>query len=421
MSSNSQNLIESIAKDSRIAMRHLAKAGGKARAKALTHIADLLENNSAAILEANAQDMAAGIEKRLSKSALDRLALDPARVTAMAAGVRMIAKMDDPVGKILSKWQRPNGLDIERVATPLGVIGVIFESRPNVTVDAAALCLKSGNAVILRGGSDSINSAIAIGDLIQEGLKQAGLDPNSVQIIKDTDRALVGAMLEAYGLIDVIVPRGGKSLTQRVITQAKVPVLAHLDGIVHLYVHEKADIDKALDIVVNAKMRRTGICGAAECLLVDRAIANKFLPLIADQLTKLGCELRGDKASLAIVPSLNAATDADYGNEFLDAILAIKIVDGVDAAITFIDQHGSDHTDAIITEDQAAADYFFENIDSAIVVHNASTQFADGGEFGMGAEIGIATGRLHARGPIGINQLCCFQYRVRGDGQCRPS
>ena len=419
-SSIAADKIRGLAKPARLALRMPENQDGEKRNNALHNIANGLMAQKDDILTANQKDMEAGRQKPLSDAMLDRLYLDKKRIAAMAQGVREIAKLDYPVGRILDEWQRPNGLTIQRVATPLGLIGVIFESRPNVTIDAAALALKSGNAVLLRGGSDSIHSSIAMGNIMQSALRESGLDAALVQVIEERDRAMVGAMLAAYGLMDVIVPRGGKSLTERVMQEAKVPVLAHLEGVVHIYVHQDADPKKAVDIIVNAKMRRTGICGAMECLVMDQTLVNDLLPQIAQALHEKGCELRGDATAMLASPLIKPATPDDYGKEFLNPILAIRCVDGAKEAIEFIQTHSSGHTDAIITENQAVADDFLRVIDSAIVMHNASTQFADGGEFGMGAEIGIATGRMHARGPIGVEQLCCFQYHVRGQGQLRP-
>ncbi|MGA1019267.1 MAG: glutamate-5-semialdehyde dehydrogenase, partial [Candidatus Puniceispirillales bacterium] len=351
---------------------------------------------------------------------IDRLTLTPERIKDIARGLRVIAELDDPVRVEMARWSQPNGLDISRVSTPLGVLGVIFESRPNVTVDAAGLAIKSANSVILRGGSDSFHSATMLGQLIQEGLIAADLPPNTVQVIDKVDRAMVGAMLRAQGGIDVIVPRGGRSLVERVQREAKVPVFAHLEGICHIYVDKDADPKKAVPVVVNAKMRRTGICGAAETLLIDKPLLHSLWPEIAAALREAGCEIRGDAEAKSACPWISTATDDDYGHEFLDAIIAVKVVDGVNAAIQHIRTHGSDHTESIITENSKTSDQFIHEIDSSIVMINASTQFADGGEFGMGAELGIATGRIHARGPVSINQLTCFKYIVRGDGQTRP-
>lgn len=412
-----------LAKAGRLAMKGLAQAGVEAgikRSNALLYIADALEQQKATIQEANLIDLANGKQKGLTAAVLDRLILNDQRIASMAEGVRDIAGLEDPIGKVFASWNRPNGLIIERVRTPLGLIGVIFESRPNVTIDAAALAIKSGNGIILRGGSDSINTSLVLSHAIGQGISKAGLDPLSVQVIPTIDREWVGAMLAAYGLIDVIIPRGGKSLTERVMQEAKVPVLAHLEGIVHVYIHEDADFEKAIEITLNAKMRRTGVCGAAEALLIDRKIAAQLLPKIITKLQALGCEVRGDAETCSLVANITPAKEDDFGHEFLDAIIAVKIVKNVDEALSFIDQKGSHHTDAIITENKTVADRFLNEVDSAIVMHNASTQFADGGQFGMGAEIGISTGRLHARGPIGVEQLTCFKYNLRGNGQCRP-
>jgi glutamate-5-semialdehyde dehydrogenase len=365
--------------------------------------------------------MAEGAKNGLAASFLDRLKLTPARIEAIAEGIRSIAALKDPVGETIAEWDRPNGLHIERVRTPLGIIGVIFESRPNVTADAGALCIKAGNTVILRGGSDSVNSSRAIHACMVEGLEAAGLPAEAIQLVPVTDRAAVGEMLKGLsGNLDVIIPRGGRSLVERVQTEARVPVFAHLEGICHLYVDRSADLAMAVRIAVNAKMRRTGICGAAETLLVDRACADTHLMPILDALAAAGCEIRADAEVLARYPQAKAATDADWSTEYLDAILSVKLVDGVSGAIDHIETWSSHHTEAIVAEDAAAVERFFDEIDSAILLHNASTQFADGGEFGMGAEIGIATGRMHARGPVGVEQLTSFKYRVRGTGQVRP-
>jgi glutamate-5-semialdehyde dehydrogenase len=405
----------------RAAARVLARADARTKDGALAAMAAAIRRDAPAILAANTRDLEAAEARGTAGSFLDRLKLDPSRIEAMAKGVEEIAALPDPVGTVIAEWDRPNGLHIERVRTPLGVIGVIFESRPNVTADAGALCLKAGNAVILRPGSESAGSARAIHACLAEGLAAAGLPADAIQIVPTTDRAAVGAMLGGLdGAIDVIVPRGGRSLVERVQGEARVPVFAHLEGICHVYLHAPANLDMARRIVVNAKMRRTGICGAAETLLVDRALAATHLsPILAD-LIAAGCEVRGDAETQAADPRVVAAGEADYGKEFLDAIIAVKVVDGLEAAIEHIERYGSSHTEAIVTDDQAAADRFFALVDSAILLHNASTQFADGGEFGMGAEIGIATGRMHARGPVGVEQLTSFKYRVRGSGQTRP-
>jgi glutamate-5-semialdehyde dehydrogenase len=399
----------------------LAIAGADVRNAALHAMADAILRREDEILAANAVDMEHGREARLPNSFLDRLKLTPGRVRDMADGIRAIAALGDPIGDVIAEWDRPNGLHIERVRTPLGVIGVIYESRPNVTADAGALCLKAGNAVILRGGSDSASSSAAIHACLAEGLREAGLPEDAIQRVPTTDRAAVGEMLKGLdGAIDVIIPRGGRNLVERVQDEARVPVFAHLEGICHVYVDKSARLDMAVGITVNAKMRRTGICGAAETLLVDRAVASTHLAPILDALAAAGCEIRADRETRALYPSAKPATDADWTTEYLDAIIAVKMVDGIGGAIDHIGRFSSHHTDAIVAEDAAAVERFFNEIDSAILLHNASTQFADGGEFGMGAEIGIATGKMHARGPVGVEQLTSFKYRVRGSGQVRP-
>jgi glutamate-5-semialdehyde dehydrogenase len=384
-------------------------------------MAHALRANEAAILAENLADVADMGRAGAAASFLDRLTLNPKRIEQIAAGIEEIAALADPVGTVIAAWDRPNGLHIERVRTPLGVVGIIYESRPNVTADAGALSLKAGNAAILRGGSDSFRSSSAIHRCLQEGLAEAGLPKDAIQLVPTRDRAAVGAMLSGLdGAIDVIVPRGGKSLVGRVQEEARVPVFAHLEGICHVYVDRAADLDMAKRIVVNAKMRRTGVCGAAETLLVDRAVADTHLKPLVEALKEAGCAIRGDEATRAAVEGVTPATEADWTTEYLDAIIAVRVVDGLDAAIGHIDRYGSHHTDSIITADEAAAARFLAHVDSAIVLHNASTQFADGGEFGMGAEIGIATGKMHARGPVGVEQLTSFKYRVRGSGQVRP-
>jgi len=385
-------------------------------ATAMTLLAQLPD-----ILKANENDMEAAHASNMAASFLDRLRLDEERVVAIADGVRAIAGLNDPVGASIAKWDRPNGLNIERVRTPLGVIGVIFESRPNVTADAGALCLKSGNAVILRGGSDSYHSSRAIHACIVVGLMEAGLPADGVQIVPTTDRAAVGEMLKGLGgNVDVIVPRGGRSLVERVQTEARVPVFAHLEGLCHVYVDKSADLEMACDIIVNAKMRRTGICGAAETLLLDKAAADTHLKPVLEALEKSQCELRGDSGVVELFPHASIAQEDDWSTEYLDAVLSVKLVDGIDGAIEHIRKYSSNHTECVIAEDEAVATKFFSEVDSAILLHNASTQFADGGEFGMGAEIGIATGKMHARGPVGVEQLTSFKYLVRGNGQIRP-
>jgi len=405
----------------RAAAAPLAIATTGQKNAALNAMADALMDGQADIVAANRSDMEAGREANLSGAFLDRLELTPARIAAMAEGVRAIAALDDPVGSVIAAWDRPNGLHIERVRTPLGVIGVIYESRPNVTADAGALCLKAGNAVILRGGSDSVHSSRAIQACLVDGLEKAGLPADAIQLVPVTDRAAVGEMLKGLGgSIDVIVPRGGRGLVERVQTDARVPVFAHLEGLCHIYVDASADRDMAVNIVVNSKMRRTGICGAAETLLVDRKAAGTMLAPILDALDAAGCAIRADAQVRAAWPKAEPATDADWTTEYLDAIISVALVDGVGGAIDHIARHSSNHTEAIVAEDAGAVERFMSEIDSAILLHNASTQFADGAEFGMGAEIGIATGKMHARGPVGVEQLTSFNYRVRGSGQTRP-
>jgi glutamate-5-semialdehyde dehydrogenase len=373
------------------------------------------------ILAANAEDTAQARANGQAPSFLDRLALDPGRLEGIAAAIESIAALPDPVGRVLASFERPNGLHIDRVATPLGVVGIIFESRPNVTADAGALCLKAGNAAILRAGSDSFRTSEAIARAMREGLAEAGVPQDAIQLVPTRDRAAVGAMLAGLeGSIDVIVPRGGKSLVARVQSEARVPVFAHLEGVCHVYVHQDADLDMAKRIVLNAKMRRTGVCGSAETLLVDRACAATHLRPLLAALLEAGCDVRGDEACRLADGRVSAATEDDWAAEYLDAIIAARVVDGLDAAIAHVETYGSHHTDSIVTEDAHAAERFLAEVDSAIVLHNASTQFADGGEFGFGAEIGIATGRMHARGPVGVEQLTSFKYRVRGTGQIRP-
>ena len=396
-------------------------SGGDARNAALRAASKELQSRRAEILEANAIDMHAARERGLSAAMLDRLMLDDSRIDGMASGLEAIAALPDPLGRIMAEWQRPNGLAIQRVAVPLGVIGIIYESRPNVTADAAGLCVKSGNAVILRGGSESFHSSRAIHACLVSGLEDAGLPANCVQMVPTTDRAAVGYLLSSMSQwVDVVVPRGGKNLIRRVQEEARVPVIGHLEGICHVYLHEAADAAMAAEIAVNAKMRRTGICGAAETLLVDRAAAGRLLPGVLNALSEAGCEIRGDHEVTAIFPDAREATEDDWGTEYLDAIISVRVVDAIEAAIQHIAEYGSGHTECIVTNDDAAADTFFRNVDSAILLHNASTQFADGGEFGMGAEIGIATGRIHARGPVGAEQLTSYKYVVRGSGQTRP-
>ncbi len=406
------------ARDGAVALR---EASPDAKTKALRAAAEAIRANTDAILTANAKDMEGGKARNLSPSMLDRLLLDDKRISAMAKGVDDVSALPDPVGRTLAHWTRPNGLDISRVATPIGVLGIIYESRPNVTADAGALCLKSGNAVILRGGSESAHSSAAIHRALVEGLRAANLPASAIQLVPTTDRAAVGLMLSGLNnTIDMIIPRGGKSLVARVQNEARVPVLAHLEGICHTYVHAKADLAKARALVVNAKMRRTGVCGATETLLIDKSAVPALLGPILDDLAKAGCEIRGDAIVRAAWPNAKLATEEDWRTEYLDAIIAVHAVDGLEDAIHHIAHYGSQHTESIVTEDTNAAERFLTAVDSAIVLHNASTQFADGGEFGMGAEIGIGTGKLHARGPVGVEQLTTFKYVVRGSGHIRP-
>ena len=405
--------------EARAAARALAASSAEHRRRALKAAAAAIRSDVAAILEANARDMAAAKASGLSGALLDRLALDPGRVEAMATGVEQVAALDDPLGRLLGEWERPNGLRIHRVSVPIGVIGIIYESRPNVTADAGALCLMSGNAAILRGGSESWHSSRAIAGALRAALAETGLPAGCIQLVPTTDRAAVGILLGMDDALDLIVPRGGRSLIERVLAESRVPVMAHLDGNCHVYVHAAADPEKARDVTFNAKMRRTGICGAAETLLVDAAAADT-LPAILAPLFDAGCEVRGDARVQALDTRVVPVNEADWGTEYLDAIISVGVVDGLDAAIEHVNEHGSHHTDSIITEDAAAAERFMEGVDSGIVLHNASTQFADGGEFGMGAEIGISTGKLHARGPVGVEQLTTYKYKVYGDGQVRP-
>jgi glutamate-5-semialdehyde dehydrogenase len=422
MDGNTQDipgLMTRIGSDARAAARELAGAPTDAKNAALRAAAAALRTAADTIKAANAKDMDAGRAKNLTPALMDRLELNDTRIAAMAKGLEDIAALPDPVGETIAEWTRPNGLVISRVRTPLGVIGIIYESRPNVTADAGGLCLKAGNACILRGGSESFHSSQAILACLQDGLKTAGLPATAIQMVPTTDRAAVGEMLTMTKYIDVIVPRGGQSLVDRVMRDSRVPTFQHLTGLCHTYIHTRADAAKARKIVLNAKMRRTGICGATETLLVDEAVAAALLPPILDDLAKAGCELRGDAAVQKLDARVKPATEEDWNTEYLDAILSIKTVKNIDDAIAHIVAHGSEHTESIITEDTAAAETFMAALNSAIVMHNASTQFADGGEFGMGAEIGIATGKMHARGPVGVEQLTTFKYKVRGDGQTR--
>lgn len=414
-------IMDAIGVNAKAAASALATASTEQKNDALNAMADLVLANSVAILSANAEDLRNIEGKGLLPSFIDRLTLTEKSIAGMAEALREIAAIKDPVGEVIAEWDRPNGLHIERVRTPLGVIGVIYESRPNVTADAGALCLKAGNAVILRGGSDSIHSSQAIHHCLVAGLKQAGLPEHAIQLVPTTDRAAVGAMLSGLsGAIDVIVPRGGKSLVARVQSEARVPVFAHLEGLCHIYVDASADLEMAKAIVVNAKMRRTGVCGAAETLLVDSAAIGTHLMPVLEALTQAGCEIRASAAVLKVHPGFKPANEDDWHTEYLDAVISVAIVDGISGAIRHINTYSSSHTEAVIAEDPAVVARFFNEIDSAILLHNASTQFADGGEFGMGGEIGISTGKMHARGPVGVEQLTSFKYRVHGTGQIRP-
>lgn len=411
-------LMQHIGQRARAAYQTLAAATSEQKETALLAAAAVIRANASRILAANEKDYSAAKAAGVEGSMLDRLLLDKKRIESMAQGLEVVAALPDPVGKVLETIERPNGLHISRVSVPLGVIGIIYEARPNVTADAGALALKAGNAVILRGGSDSFYSSAAIAACLHEGLAKAGLPQDAIQLVPTTDRAAVGEMLTAVGVIDVIVPRGGRSLTERVQRESRVPTFLHLDGNCHTYIHSAADFDMARNVLFNAKLRRLGVCGATESLLIDESIAPKLLPLLVDDLQ--ACEFRGDEASRRFEPRILAASDEDWGTEYLAAILSVKVVHSVEEAIHHINHYGSHHTDAIITEDAQAATQFTAGVDSAIVMVNASTQFADGGEFGMGAEIGIATGRMHARGPVGAAQLTTYKYIVQGNGQVRP-
>ena len=415
------DVMRDLGRGARAAARALALATSAQKNAALAAMAHAVRMQAAAILAANAEDVAEAKADTASAAFLDRLMLDDSRVTAMADGIDIVRGLPDPVGQVTESWTRPNGMTIERVRVPLGVIGIIYESRPNVTADAGALCLKAGNAAILRGGSESFRSTRAIHAALAAGLREAGLPAEAIQIVPTRDRAAVGLMLQGLqGTIDVIVPRGGKGLVGRVQSEARVPVFAHLEGVNHVYVDKAASLEMAKSILLNAKMRRTGVCGAAETLLMDRAVAATHLKSLVTMLIEAGCEIRGDEATRGVDSRVKPASDEDWSTEYLDAIIAAKVVDGVDGAIAHIEHYGSHHTNSIVTEDQRVAEKFLSEVDSAIVLHNASTQFADGGEFGFGAEIGIATGKLHARGPVGAEQLTSFKYRVRGSGQIRP-
>ena len=413
--------MHAMGENARTASRALGLMTAADRTRGLVAIAAEIRARAGEILAANAEDVTSARAKGLAASMLDRLALDAARLEGIAAGVVAIAALPDPVGKELARWSRPNGLDIARIAVPLGVIGIIYESRPYVTADAGALCLRSGNAAILRGGSESIRSSRALAGAMRAALKAEGLPEDAIQLVETTNRDAVGHILSGLGgTLDVIVPRGGRSLVERVQAEARVPVIGHLEGLCHTYIHTAADPQKAEDIAFNAKLRRTGVCGSTETLLIDDSIAASLLPAIAERLESGGCELRGDTRARAILPHITPATEEDWATEYLAPILSIAVVDGLEGALAHIARWSSGHTDAIVTEDKAAAETFIDRVDSAIVLHNASTQFADGGEFGFGAEIGIATGRIHARGPVGADQLTTYKYAVRGTGQVRP-
>ncbi|HAW34281.1 MAG TPA: glutamate-5-semialdehyde dehydrogenase [Alphaproteobacteria bacterium] len=414
-----KELMLSMAKRAKDCARVLATAPTDQKNKALTAAAKLIRERSDAILAANKADLDA-LPPETTPAMRDRLLLTPERVAAMAKGVDEIAALPDPVGRVLAEWTRPNGLKISRVSVPLGVIGVIYESRPNVTADAGALCFKSGNAVILRGGSEAFRSSSEIAKLMRAGLKQAGLPEDCVQFVPTTDRAAVGELLKLDEYVDVIVPRGGESLIRRITNESKIPLFKHLNGICHTYIHRAADADKARKVVLNAKMRRTGTCNSTETILCDKAVSKTVLPAVVGDLIQAGCEVRGDEAAQSLDPRVKPATAEDWDTEYLAPIVSVKVVENIDEAINHIARHGSHHTESILTEDAAAAEKFLNEVDSAVVIVNASTQFCDGGEFGMGAEIGIATGRLHARGPVGLEQLTTFKYQVRGDGQTRP-
>jgi len=415
------DIMAAIGRQAKAASRPLATASAERKHAALVSMASHILAAKDKILAANVVDLENARESGVAASFLDRLTLTESRILDMANGIRAIAELRDPVGDIIAEWDRPNGLHIERVRTPLGVIGVIYESRPNVTADAGALCLKAGNAVILRGGSDSLYSSQAIHACLVQGLKDAGLPEHAIQMVPVADRVAVGAMLSGLnGAIDVIVPRGGKSLVARVQNEARVPVFAHLEGLCHVYVDGSADLDMAKAILINAKMRRTGVCGSAETLLIDGTGLDRLVVPLVRALQEAGCEVRASDDIRAMVPGLIAATEEDWATEYLDAIMSVKLVEGIAGAIDHIGQWSSGHTEAVIAQDAAVAERFFAEIDSAILLHNASTQFADGGEFGMGGEIGIATGKMHARGPVGVEQLTSFKYRVRGTGQVRP-
>ena len=419
MSNNIFEYVKVINQKSKNAFDNISRSSSKDRNLAILNTSLIIKKKQDEILQANKIDLENAKQKKLTDAFVDRLILNDKRINDIIYGLKKIAEMDDPIGIELSRWKQPNGLDISRISVPLGIIGIIYESRPNVTIDAGSLCIKSGNTVILRGGSDSINSSKILARCLQEGLMSANLPAEAVQMIDNTDREAVTAMLRSTGEIDVIIPRGGKSLVEKIQQEAKVPVFAHLEGICHLYIDKDADVDKAIKIVINSKMRRTGICGALETLLIDKEISNKIVPILVKKLIEAGCHLKGDFKTKAITNEIELASEIDWETEYLDAILSIKIVNGISGAINHINKYSSNHTESIITENKITAENFLSSVDSAIVMHNASTQFADGGEFGMGAEIGISTGRIHARGPVGASQLTSFKYIVRGKDQIR--
>ena len=413
-------LMSELGKNASAAGRAIKYAATEQKNNALLNAAEAIRSSKEKILAANSLDIDYASTKHIKKSLLDRLYLSDETLEGVAKGLETVANLPDPVGQVIKSWEQPNGLKISQVRVPLGVIGIIYESRPNVTADAGSLCLKSGNAVILRGGSESFHTSQAILDCLHHGLKSAELPETCIQLVPTRDREAVGHLLTMADTIDVIVPRGGKSLVERVQKESRIPTIAHLEGLCHVYLDSSANLEMACNIVLNAKMRRPSVCGAAETLLIDRLGVDRLLPRVAKKLIEAGCELRGDITSQTLVPEINPATEIDWTTEYLDSILSIKIVDGINGAIDHINNYGSNHTDSIITENILNADKFLKEVDSAIVLHNASTQYADGGEFGMGAEIGISTGRLHARGPVGAEQLTCFKYVVRGCGQTRP-
>ena len=419
MNNNIFEYVKVINQKSKTAFDNISRSSSKDRNLAILNTSLFVKQKQEEILQANKIDIENAKQKNLTDAFVDRLFLNDKRINDIINGLKKIAEMDDPIGIELSRWKQPNGLDISRISVPLGIIGIIYESRPNVTIDAGSLCIKSGNTVILRGGSDSINSSKILTSCLQEGLMSANLPADAVQMIDNTDREAVTAMLRSTGQIDVIIPRGGKSLVNKVQQEAKVPVFAHLEGICHLYIDKDADVEKAIKIVINSKMRRTGICGALETLLIDEEISNKVVPILVKKLIESGCHIKGDYETKAIADEIELASEVDWETEYLEAILSIKIVNGVSGAINHINNYSSNHTESIVTENKITAESFLSSVDSAIVMHNASTQFADGGEFGMGAEIGISTGRIHARGPVGASQLTSFKYIVRGKDQIR--